>query len=867
MFKILRVDNSTSHLEGFLSCRAAPPGSLTFFFAFALLLGASFVAFTDARAEEKPAIELTDAALREQTAALPELKTETTSLVVNVSVNRETVGDFFVERDASGELYFTVDDLVALKLAIPRDRVFILKGAQYAPLSSLREISYTVNEKNLTVSILGKTTESKKTSLELYPPRNNPKNLYYPRETSAFLNYGITYSLTDPAGFTSVSASNKIGARVDDVFLVSDSLYTKTEINERFVRLSSSATYERRTDLQWLVFGDQFANSGELGSTVNMGGVGFSKLYRLDPYFITQPMFNLGGMTEFPSEAAIYMDGVLVSKQAIAPGQFELKNVYSYTGPHMVDVVLKDPFGNERKYSYPLYVATQLLREGLHEYSYNAGFLRERYGVESADYGKAVFSAFHRYGITSDFNIKVQAEGTDGVSNGGLSAPFSISRLGVFILSVAGSDANGIRGSSESFQHSYQSGSFNTNVQLREYSRNYATVGIPPSPEMIRKAASLSVGFLLGDLGGFSLGYSTNETHADVTTRTTSATYSRGIGKTANMFATLSSARTTETINAVYLGFNISFDRDLRGSMQVSKTGDTNTETLQLQKDTPIGEGLGYRALLSRSDTSNATSSFFNPGLQYNTRYGIYNVDAAIQKTGSANITETYNVSAAGSLVYAGGFFGVSRPVNDSFSIVTVGNLPGVTVRNNGQEIGTTNSSGTMVVPALSSYGQNQITPDVKSMPLDYSISGVNQQISPPVWSGSCVSFDVLKVRALTGTLLAENAGKKSALEFVDILMSVGEREVTFPTGKGGEFYMENGLPEKSAAGAGERQSCRAIAERIRSGGNVIPPGAYQARVGYEGGNCGFTITFPETEDPITEVGEVVCTPLETRTP
>jgi len=834
-------------------------------------------AFAEARAGQDPATAVADASSPElaatsasqdyRSAIVPALSGETTALVVNLSVNKEAKGDFFIERDGNGELYFTVEDLVALTLLLPRNRVVQIKGEKYVPLSSLRDISYSFDEKNLTISILGRTTELKKTSLELYSFQSRPQNLYYPRETSVFLNYGLSYSYTDPAGFTSFSASNKIGARNGDVFFVSDSLYTKTETSESFVRLSTSATYERRNDLQWLVLGDQFANSGDLGSSLNMGGIGFSKLYRLDPYFITQPMFNISGVTQFPSEASIYLDGALVSRQTIAPGQFDLKNVYSYTGPHMVDVVLKDPFGNERKFSYPLYMSSQLLREGLHEYSYNAGFLREQYGLESNNYGKPAFSVFHRYGVTSAFNIGLRAEGSDGIYNGGFSTAFSLPRFGVFILSVAGSSADGIKGSAGSFQHTYQFGSFSTNIQLREYSPDYATVGAPASPQMTSYAASLSAGFQLEKVGGFSLGYSTNATHAGLTTRVTSANYSRGLTRTTSLFATLASTRTAETVNSVYAGLNFSLGNDLRGSTQISKTGDRNTETLQLQKDMPIGEGIGYRASLNRSDTGASPSSSFNPALQYNARYGMYNLDATMQKTGSAGTTGTYNAAAAGAVVYAGGFFGFSRPVNDSFSIVKVGNLPGVLVRNNGQEIGTTNSSGTMVVPTLASYGQNQISLDVKNMPTDYSMTSVNQGISPPAWSGSCVSFDVRKVRALTGTLFLGKGDKKTPLEFVDILMNVGRRAVTFPTGKGGEFYMENGLTEDSAAKALDKQSCRAIGERRRSGGNVILPGAYQAQVEYEGGKCEFTIIFPETDEPITEVGEVACNPVETRAP
>jgi hypothetical protein len=71
--------------------------------------------------------------------------------------------------------------------------------------------------------------------------------------------------------------------RSGDVLFLTDSLYTKTPEDSKWVRLMSNVTYERRGDLQWLVAGDTFASSGELGSTVNIGGLSFAKLYRLDP--------------------------------------------------------------------------------------------------------------------------------------------------------------------------------------------------------------------------------------------------------------------------------------------------------------------------------------------------------------------------------------------------------------------------------------------------------------------------------------------------------------------------------------------------------------------------------------------------------
>jgi outer membrane usher protein len=209
--------------------------------------------------------------------------------------------------------------------------------------------------------------------------------------------------------------------------------------------------------------------------------------------------------------------------------------------------------------------------------------------------------------------------------------------------------------------------------------------------------------------------------------------------------------------------------------------------------------------------------------------------------------------------VYAGGFYGLSRPVSDSFGIVMVDKLPNAKVLSNGQEIGETDSTGMMVVPSLASYGHNQITLDAKNIPMDYSISGVSMKISPSLWSGSCISFDALKVQAVTGSLHAIAGDKKVPMEYVEISMKVGDREIKFPTGKGGEFYIENLFPAEPAKETKDDLSCRAIAERRKSGGNYIRPGSYGAWADFEGKRCEFSIVFPTTEDVITDLGEVQC--------
>jgi outer membrane usher protein len=848
-----------------------------FYFALAIILFISFFAIPAFSADDKAVVSTpastVSASGKEKPkngAAIPSSSKDTTQIVVNVIVNTESKGDFFVEMDEGKNLFINVADVKTLMLQYAEDRIVIIRGdEQYVPLSTLLDVTSTFDEKKLTVAIIGKTTESGKTAADLFSLQAAAKNIYYPRETSAFLNYGLNYIYTNNDGFQSFAVTNKLGLRTGDVFFTSDSLYTKTETSDNFVRLQSSATYERRGDLQWFVLGDQYANSGDLGSTVNMGGIGFSKVYRLDPYYITQPVMDLRGSVIFPTQAEIYLDGVLIGKQAITPGSFDLKNLYSYTGSHNVEVLLKDPFGNVQKISYLAYFSSQMLRQGLHEYSYNAGLLREQYGVESNDYGKTAFSAFHRYGVTNNLNIGARAEGSDGTYNGGISTALAVPHAGQFTLSLAGSSSAGNDlGGAVSLQHSYQHGSFNTNVLLRGYSRDYATVGNPlQTADSTQYEMNIGAGLLLNPLGSFSINYAENEKFSGADTRVISVNYSRTLYKSISLFATGSATHTMgDTTYSCYVGLNFDLGKGLRGSAQATAgSGDVNTETLQLQKDTPVGEGVGYRATLNRSETASNTRTAFNPYVQYNAKYGIYSVDATMQNT-AGTTTELYNLSAAGSVVYAGGFVGLSRPVSDSFGIVVLNKeVPGASVLNNGQEMGKTGSSGTLVVPTLASYGQNKITLDTKNIPIDYSISDVNKSISPSLWSGSCVYFDAQQIRALTGTLVTQKEGKKTPLEFVEISLKVGEKILTYPTGKGGEFYLENSIPAEPFAGAAtDNMSCRAIAEKRKSGGNTILPGTYKATVEYEDGKCEFSITFPETKDEITDIGEIKCVGSQT---
>jgi len=148
----------------------------------------------------------------------------------------------------------------------------------------------------------------------------------------------------------------------------------------------------------------------------------------------------------------------------------------------------------------------------------------------------------------------------------------------------------------------------------------------------------------------------------------------------------------------------------------------------------------------------------------------------------------------------------------------------------NNQEIGRTDEKGRVFIPNLGSYYENQVSIGDRDIPIDYSLSEVAKFVSPPLRSGSVIPFEVRKFQAVTGTLHVQSGEKVSPGEYLEVMMGVGEREISFPTGKGGEFYLEN-----------------------------IPPGSHRASVRIPDRPCSFDLVVPESDEMIVDLGEVTC--------
>jgi outer membrane usher protein FimD/PapC len=745
--------------------------------------------------------------------------------ILKIVLNQEEKGEFFVNVTDDGDFFVRVEDLKRMGFPETPGKLSVLEGEEFVSLKSMEGVKTVFDEKKLVIEITADPHLLGKKVLELRYPRQT--KVYYPRDAGGFLNYNLTYFARDSFNYDSTLLTNQLGFRAGDLLFLSDSSYSQRKGDGgEFVRLLSNVTYDRREDLKRIVFGDFFASSGELGSTVNLGGISLSKNYGMNPYFIKYPEIGFSGITSLPSELELYRDGVLIKKERISPGGFELRDIPTHVGSGLVEVVLKDPFGREQKIGLPYYFSDALLKEGLHEYSYNLGFSREDFGIVSNRYRDLLFSGFHRYGINDSLTAGISAEASKRVQKLGLSSTYSLPwRLGTLNGSAAWSDSrrrgDGIGGS---VSYLYLGRDLSFNLLLRGFTRDYSNISLETAPERTKYEASVGASYFSPTLGSLSLGIAAARKHVGEATESLLASYSRKITDRSNLVANF--RRDVENrITQFDISIQYYFNHGITASSSYQRTDGTSSERIQILKNLPLGEGYGGRASFEANQAESGNFNNYDLQFQYNARHGQYGGEFI-----SLDRAETYSLTAAGGLSFVKDTLNFSRPVQDSFALVKVGNLKDVRVYMNSQEIGRTGSSGKVLISSLGSYYENQISINDKDIPIEYSLNEVMRYVSPPLRSGSYVEFGATKIQGFFGFLKFRVGRDIRPLEYIEFKLLVDGKELLFPTGKGGEFYFEN-----------------------------LKPGKYRGELKYLDNNYLFDIVIPKSEDVMIDLGEIIC--------
>lgn len=703
-----------------------------------------------------------------------------------------------------------------------------ITGETYVSLASLAPVvTFELDERALTLRLTAAPATLTTTIQDFLQAR--PPALIYTDDTTAFLNSSVS-----GIDFERFTWTGEGGLSIRNTLLYGTA--TRDDLGHFSRGITSFTVDDRQRLLRWLV-GDRFDSTGTLGGSAQIGGFSISREFSLDPYFVRFPTVGLSGAVLTRSTAEVYVNGQLLRRETLPPGPFELRNLPASVGAGTAEVILRDAFGRQQVISSPFYFTSTLLRAGLQEFSYDVGFKREIQVRGLGEYGPWALLARHRVGVTDDLSAGARLEiGSDLVSGG----PIVTMRLplGETEFSVAGSRGQDRDGWAASLAYNYASRPISLGAAVRTQNDYYATTSLKAREDRPGLETTALVGFPITTRSTVTLQYTyTNFRDAESQQRA-SASVSMRLTSRANLFVTASHSRQPglkpDTAAFTGLTYYLGDNTTATASHEVSRH--QNTSTLEVQRSLPLGTGFGYRARATRAEQDQSQVDGRSGGnsvdygglalLQYQSQYGFY--EAAYERNAGKDSTV---LTAAAGIVAIGGGVHVSRPVQDGFALIKVPDVAGVRGSLNNQEVGRTDSRGTLLVPNLLPYYGNRLSIADQDIPIDYSIATTERLVGPPVRGGSVVTFPARRVQAFMGRVEVEIQGRTVTPAYGQLTVTAEGQAYESPIGRDGEFYLEN-----------------------------LPRGRYPAVIDHKEAVCRFTLETPVSPASLVDVGTVRCT-------
>ncbi|MBI4681697.1 MAG: fimbrial biogenesis outer membrane usher protein [Nitrospirae bacterium] len=737
--------------------------------------------------------------------------------MLRIVLNGEDKGEFFLVLTEDNDIWIRRDDLKRTDLVEDLGKDIVFDGEKYVSLSSIPDLVFRINQEEVSLEITAASHLFKKQYVDASVKRLH--SLETAKDISGFFNYYGGYSRYDR--FEMISVAGELGMGIGDYLGRSTFNYTKKEDTENAVRLISNLTITDRKDLRTITVGDVNASSGPSGITTLLGGIQVSKNFSLSPYFVKSPSLNLSGIVDTPSEAEVYLNDILAKRESLSPGEFEFNDLPPTGGAGTARIVMHDIYGRERTISTSYYSTDRLLKNGLHEYSYNIGFARENFGQKNFDYGDPAFLACHDFGYSNSLKIGYSAEASKDLLNIGARSSVLISQAGVLNAALGSSSYRGVSGVNGALGYSYIARNINIMVSLQSASREYSNLLIKPSDDKAKFLISNSIGFGWSKTGFITAAYTYFDTYEAGKTSRFSVSYNKALTKDTSFFMTASETKAVETKNEIMLGLRMYLGGKISGAVSYSGSEGSDVKKASIQKSPPTGTGFGFNANVENTrDLNNIDGN-----LNYQNRYGMYGME--LSDRAGAN---GYRLSYAGGMGYIGKSIFFSRPITDSFAKIKVGDLEGVRVYSYNNEIGSTNKNGEVIIPNLQSFNDNRIDIEAEDIPINYSIAALTRRITPPFRSGSVVEFDVSKMQAATGSVYMLENGAEFPVEYAIMHIPVKGKTIEGMVGTAGEFYVEN-----------------------------VPPGTYPAQIMFKGKMCEFDIVIPDSEEMSVDLGKIIC--------
>ena len=688
---------------------------------------------------------------------------------VTISVNSVAQTGVFPAFEENGEFMIEAHLFQTFGFKTPSVLTVQYRGRQYLPVSSLVGLTFQFDRSRQHLSIACSATCFPANTLHISRLQRKPD----PAPLGFFINYDLLMEKSGSSEFAGGLA--ELGVFSDygsGMLTVSGRDFTgETEV----VRLDSNWTIDKPDSRTRLRFGDSITRQGGWSRAVRFGGIQFGTDFGLQPGFISFPTPTITGGAALPSTAEIFVNGVRRANVDIEPGAFTIEQPPVITGSGNLLVVVRDLLGRETIISHPFYASRNLLREGLFEYSLEAGFLRDNYGIRSNDYDDVFLSATYREGLNRHFTAGVHAEASGNYVGFGPYVDWQTPFGGILSSAAAFSVRDGKEGALLQLNFDWVSQSVGFSVSNEWISSNYSRLGVGAGEQEPRMQTSANLGLDTSESSTLSVNYLRVDERDDPDFEIASVNFSLQINKLGSLSVNVSRSFGAKDDTSVYVVFTARLGKRSSGSATLDYSGKKWSGGVRASSSAPTDGGFGFQGEASYDRGEREAA-----GVVYNSQNGIFSLEHN-QIRGNG----TTRIGARGGIVVMEGSAFLTNPVNDSFALVQVGDYAGVSVLRDNRPAAKTNSEGQALIAGLRPYEENRLSIDPLDLPLTADIGALNMSPVPRRRSGVMVRFPVQRLLAATARVIDSSGTELPA----GTLLHAEDGSMSFPVGFGGAVY------------------------------------------------------------------------------
>ena len=735
-------------------------------------------------------------------------------ILLDVFINQQRKDTVMLLR-SKGRLFAGGEDLRRWRVRLPETNPLTHYGEDFYALDALEALTYRLDESTQTLAMQVPPGLFDATRLMGEETRFSAPAL---ASLGGFLNYDVTANHAQ--GQTNTNGLLELGGFGSWGTAQTSILALDLNGQASAIRLDTTWTRDQPMQLNSFRFGDATSGTSSWGGAVHFGGAQWATNFSTQPSLISFPLPGISGEAALPSTVDLYVDSALRMRRQVPSGPFSIENLPVPNGRGDARIVVRDMLGREQIITQPFNTNSQLLKRGLHDYSYEVGFVRRNFGIDSNNYGRLVAVGTHRLGLTEQFTGEAHGEFLGNQQTVGLGGMLTLPSAGVLSGSFAASHSDKGVGGLLGLGFRRQSRSFSFGVNTQIASQRFVKLGMQPEALAPRHISQAFVNLSTTDYGAFSARYTQQAFYDQEDKTIVSGSYARKIGSLGNLSMSMMRFLSGNAETVVSLNFSMLLGN--RTNANISTTAKPGREQAQLQlgRSVPAGNGVGYR-LVARAGDSDARQAELNMQNQV----GNYSLGAS-QTNGQA----AFHGSANGGIAFLGGSAFLSRRITDSFAVVKVPGYSGVGIYADNQLVARTDTNGSALLPRLRPYQKNTVRIEQADLPMDAQIDAVQLDAVPYFRSGLLLKFPVKRSRGALLTVVLENGEALPAGALAQIIRDNVEQNEVFPTGLRGELYL-TGL---------------AASNRLR--------------VTLLEQSCEFMLPFPESTEPLPYLGTYTCT-------